>query len=211
MQLKLLNTTIELLPEKAIYLPASDTLVIADLHLGKAMHFRKSGFPVPPQSAERDYLRLNALIEKKQPQHIIVLGDLFHSVHNSEWNLFCDFVASRSGISFTLIIGNHDILDRRHYDELCLHVIEESMILGDLLLSHEPLQHVPEGKINVTGHIHPGFVLRGRASQRLKLPCFYLLPQLLILPAFGSLTGLYLLERGNAKVFVVVGNGVVGV
>ena len=211
MQIKLINTLVELLPDKAIYLPASGTLVIADIHLGKAMHFRKNGIPFPPQSAEQDYHRLHALIEKKQPQRIIVLGDLFHSAHNSEWNLFCEFIASRSGISFTLVIGNHDILDRRYYDDLCLHVVEQSMLLDDLLLSHEPLENVPEGKINIAGHIHPGFALRAPGHQSVKLPCFYLLPQLLILPAFGSLTGLYMLGKRNAEVFVVVGEKVVEV
>jgi len=212
MQLKLLNTIVELLPEKALFLPETNTLVIADIHLGKAMHFRKNGISIPPQSAEKDYMRLNALIERKQPQRIIVLGDLFHSTHNSEWNLFCEFVAYRSGIRFMLIIGNHDILDRNYYNKLCLEVIDHTLELQDLVLSHEPLKKVPDGMVNVAGHIHPGFVLQGRGKQNLKLPCFYLLPNQLILPAFGSLTGLYRLEKvRNSEVFVVANDRVIGV
>ncbi|MCW3071166.1 MAG: ICC-like phosphoesterase [Bacteroidetes bacterium] len=212
MQLKLLNTIVELLPEKAMFLPETNTLVIADIHLGKAMHFRKNGISIPPQSAERDYMRLNALIERKQPQRIIVLGDLFHSTHNSEWNLFCEFVAYRSGIRFMLIIGNHDILDRNYYNKLCLEVIDHTLELQDLILSHEPLKKVPDGMVNIAGHIHPGFVLQGRGRQNIKLPCFYLLPNQLILPAFGSLTGLYRLEKvRNAEVFVVANERVIEV
>jgi DNA ligase-associated metallophosphoesterase len=212
MQLKLLNTIVELLPEKAMFLPETNTLVIADIHLGKAMHFRKNGISIPPQSAEKDYMRLNALIERKQPQRIIVLGDLFHSTHNSEWNLFCEFVAYRSGIRFMLIIGNHDILDRNYYNKLCLEVIDHTLELQDLILSHEPLKKVPDGMVNVAGHIHPGFVLQGRGRQNIKLPCFYLLPNQLILPAFGSLTGLYRLEKvRNAEVFVVANERVIEV
>ncbi|MCW3105199.1 MAG: ICC-like phosphoesterase [Bacteroidetes bacterium] len=212
MQLKLLNTIVELLPEKALFLPETNTLVIADIHLGKAMHFRKNGISIPPQSAEKDYMRLNALIERKQPQRIIVLGDLFHSTHNSEWNLFCEFVAYRSGIRFMLIIGNHDILDRNYYNKLCLEVIDHTLELQDLVLSHEPLKKIPEGMVNVAGHIHPGFVLQGRGRQNIKLPCFYLLPNQLILPAFGSLTGLYRLEKvRNSEVFVVANDRVIGV
>jgi DNA ligase-associated metallophosphoesterase len=211
-QLKLLNTIVELLPEKALYLPETNTLVIADIHFGKAMHFRKNGISIPPQSAERDYIRLNQLIEKKQPQRIIVLGDLFHSTHNSEWNLFCEFVAYRSGIRFMLIIGNHDILDRSHYQKLCLEVVEHSLELQDLILSHEPLKRVPDGMINVAGHIHPGFVLQGRGRQNIKLPCFYMLPKQLIMPAFGSLTGLHVMDRTlESDVYVVANEKVIEV
>ncbi|MDF2438825.1 MAG: ICC-like phosphoesterase [Bacteroidota bacterium] len=212
MQIKLLNTVVELLPEKALFLPDTNTLVIADIHFGKAMHFRKNGISIPPQSAERDYLRLNALIEKKQPARIIVLGDLFHSTHNSEWNLFCEFVAYRSGIRFMLVIGNHDILDRSYYRKLCLEVVENSLEIKDLILSHEPLKKVPEGMVNVAGHIHPGFTLQGRGRQNIKLPCFYMLPNQLILPAFGSLTGLYLLDRTmDSDIYVVTNDKVIEV
>lgn len=212
MQLKLLNTIVELLPEKALFLPETNTLVIADIHLGKAMHFRKNGISIPPQSAERDYMKLNALIEKKQPARIIVLGDLFHSTHNSEWNLFCEFVAFRSNIRFMLIIGNHDILDRRHYQKLCLEIVEHSLELQDLILSHEPLKSVPDGMINVAGHVHPGFTLQGRGRQSVKLPCFYLRPKQLIMPAFGSLTGLYMLDRTfDSDIYVVANDKVIEV
>jgi DNA ligase-associated metallophosphoesterase len=212
MQIKLLDTIVELLPEKALFLPETNTLVIADIHLGKATHFRKNGISIPSQSSEKDYMRLNELIERKQPQRIIVLGDLFHSTHNSEWNLFCEFVAYRSGIRFMLIIGNHDILDRKYYQKLCLEVVEHSLELQDLLLSHEPLKRVPDGFINVAGHIHPGFVLQGRGRQNIKLPCFYSLPNQLIMPAFGSLTGLYTLERTmDSDIYVIANDKVIEV
>lgn len=209
MIIQLLHTTLELLADKALFLPEERMLVIADLHFGKATHFRRSGIPLPVQSALHDYQRLHHLIAERQPERILLLGDLFHSRHNSEWNLFCDFVNDYPDIRFTLIIGNHDILDRAHYEKLCLEVIDHALHLNEFIFTHEPQESVPPGKINIAGHIHPGVRLYAGAMQSVKLPCFYLRSQVLILPAFGSLTGLYLLEKEGAEVFVIVKNKVV--
>jgi metallophosphoesterase superfamily enzyme len=131
-------------------------------------------------------------------------------VHNSEWNLFCEFVAYRSGIEFILVIGNHDIMERRHYESLCLKIVEKEFILDDLILTHEPMNDIPEGKINVAGHIHPGYILQGKGRQSIKLPCFYFRRDQLVLPAFGSLTGLYALEKEkNTEIFVIANDKVI--
>ncbi|MGB1945109.1 MAG: hypothetical protein ACPHM0_05405, partial [Flavobacteriales bacterium] len=37
-----------LLPQKAIMWPAQSMLIVSDLHLAKAEHFRSKGLPVPP-------------------------------------------------------------------------------------------------------------------------------------------------------------------
>jgi metallophosphoesterase superfamily enzyme len=47
-----------LLPGRAAFLPASATLLVADLHLGKAATFRQAGIPVPEGSAQADLARL---------------------------------------------------------------------------------------------------------------------------------------------------------
>ena len=52
------DAEIVLLPGRAAVLPASATLLVADLHLGKAATFRKAGIPVPEGSAQRDLARL---------------------------------------------------------------------------------------------------------------------------------------------------------
>ena len=36
-----------LLPEKAVYWPAEQMLIVADIHFGKAASFRALGVPVP--------------------------------------------------------------------------------------------------------------------------------------------------------------------
>ncbi|WP_118952033.1 ligase-associated DNA damage response endonuclease PdeM [Taibaiella helva] len=205
MEIVLGNAVVELLPQRAIYLLQHSLLVIADLHLGKGMHFRKAGIFIPPGSAEKDYTVLHELMLRYRPRKVWFLGDLFHSVHNSDWLLLQAFILAYPDVHFVLIRGNHDILAPEHYTALSIDVVPERLVLGDLVFSHEPLEHIASGKVNVAGHIHPGCLLRGLGRQSLRLPCFYLYEQILLLPAFGALTGLYLMEMTKrASIFAVL-------
>jgi uncharacterized protein len=208
MQISLAGTTIELLSQRAIFLPETAVLILGDLHLGKAMHFRKAGIFMPPQSAFKDYETLHALILQYKPEQVYFLGDLFHSRHNSEWNQLAAFVREHAEVTFTLIKGNHDILKAELYSQHYIHVIEKELIIDNLIFSHEPLKDFPEGMINVAGHIHPGCVIRSPGRQHLRLPCFYFKNDLFLLPAFGHLTGLQILNPDDAEVFAIFPDGV---
>lgn len=196
-----------LLNEKALFRALDATLIIADLHLGKTQHFRKHGFYLPQKSAEKDYERLRFLIQSLNPKRIILLGDLFHSSFNHEWNVFCEFVNAFKQVEFILILGNHDILEEKQYMRICSRIIKNTLEEGDIIFSHHPLEKIPKGKYALAGHIHPGIVLHGKGKQYVKLPCFYYAGNQLILPAFGSLTGLQLItpER-ESKIYVVTAN-----
>jgi DNA ligase-associated metallophosphoesterase len=204
MELRLGKETYILLNEKALFRAGDATLIIADLHLGKAQHFRKNGIYLPQKSAEKDYERLKQLITSLKPRRIILLGDLFHSTYNHEWELFCEVVNSFKKIEFVLILGNHDILEEQHYKSICSKIVEDVLEEEDVVFSHQPLKKTPENKINIAGHIHPGVVLSGKGKQHVKLPCFYWFNNQLILPAFGSLTGLQLIvPEKEAQVYVI--------
>ena len=204
MQITLGTTTIQLLPEKALFLPEHSILVIADLHLGKTMHFRKAGLFVPTESARKDYLVLHALMQQYGPREVWFLGDLFHSDHNAEWQQFETFIQTYTDVDFTLIQGNHDILQQDYYERAQIKVVPDVLELEGLLFSHEPLAVVAAGKVNIAGHIHPGCTLRGLGRQSLRLPCFYWYNSLLLLPAFGALTGLHIMEQArDAKTYAV--------
>ena len=204
MQINLAGTTVQLLPQKALFLPEHDMLVLGDLHLGKAMHFRKAGIFMPQASAARDYQVLHNLIQHYQPEAVYFLGDLFPSLHNSEWLQFEKLVTAYPDIHFTLIRGNHDLLDEAYYERLQITIIPHVFQLGNLIFSHKPLAEVPEGLINIAGHIHPGCMVRGLGRQSIKLPCFYLKEQTFLLPAFGLLTGLHILEQSAATTIFAI-------
>lgn len=209
MQIVLAGTDILLLPQKAMFLPEQAILIIADLHLGKAQHFRKSGIFMPTGGSAKDYLTLNALIEQHNPQQVWFLGDLFHSVHNSEWLQFEAFIHQWPDLDFTLVRGNHDIIKKEYYDTLNINVVPEVLRLDNLLFSHEPLAEVEEDKINIAGHIHPGCLIHGKGRQTYRLPCFHLSGQNFLLPAFGYLTGLAIMDDRGASVFAVLQEEVV--
>lgn len=198
----------ELLYEKCMYKPDEQLLIIADIHLGKAAHFRKGGVPLPEQAQVADYVRLQALLKKVKPKKVYFLGDLFHSSFNNDWLSFCELIADFPDIKFILVKGNHDLINTKLFTELCIDVIDD--IEDDkFIYSHEPLDKVPARKVNIAGHIHPGYVLSGIARQSLKLPCFYITDEHVILPAFGVLTGLYSMDRNaSARVYLVLSDAV---
>jgi DNA ligase-associated metallophosphoesterase len=195
---------LSLLHEKALWINGLSTLLIADLHFGKAAHFRKSGIPIPEPVHDFDLFRLHKLHEELRPSHTYFLGDLFHSDWNGQWNHLNDFLGQFSETQFHLVKGNHDVLSAEAYSQSVMLIHQEPVKIESLLLSHEPLKSVSPGHLNVCGHIHPGIHLYGRARQSVTLPCFYLSRSCLLLPAFGNFTGLARVRpKGDDKVWAI--------
>ena len=179
---------LELHPYRAAYWPERETLLIADVHLGKVQHFRREGIPLPQDVSNTNWDKLIALLLDYRPRRVIFLGDLFHSDYNAEWEEFCDLMARFEAISFELIKGNHDRLSTAAYQRAQLIVHPAELRIGDLLLSHHPREE-HDSAYNLAGHIHPAVRLSGGGRQRIKLPCFFFGPHTGILPAFGAFTG----------------------
>lgn len=191
----LLGEALQLLPQKAMFWPKRKTLFIADTHFGKITHFRKAGIALPDTAAFENFRRLRYLLNTTKPAQVYFLGDLFHSELNTEWFGFKELLNQFPHIQFHLIEGNHDILDESSYAKANFTVHNTPVLLGNFLLSHEPLEKdIPEGVVNFCGHLHPGVRLVGSARQTMRLPCFYLSKRQLIFPAFGEFTGLYLVK-----------------
>ena len=197
------NIQFTLLRQKALYKNDERLLIIADVHLGKASHFRKGGISIPAHAQLADYDNLSRLFKEVDPLKVYFLGDLFHSTFNRDWHCFCDLIALFPEIEFTLVKGNHDLIDNQLLKDICINVVD-TVEDASFIYSHEPLADVPAGKVNIVGHIHPGVVLTGTGRQSLKLPCFYLTDSLLVLPAFGILTGLYAREQNAATTIFAI-------
>jgi DNA ligase-associated metallophosphoesterase len=204
MQVTLQGKPFTLLPEKALYSNEESLLIIADLHLGKVSHFRKEGISMPLNAQQGDYLNLKHLLDKVQPGKVYFLGDLFHSDYNYDWHHFEALIGSYSGIEFTLIKGNHDFIDVEKFERLGLRIVKELVEDECFIYSHQPVDFEHD-KLNIAGHIHPGIALSGRANQSARIPCFYLYDSVLLLPAFGTLTGYSIMDRlKEAQVFAVL-------
>lgn len=187
--------TLQLLTEKALWIEELRILLIADLHFGKATHFRKSGIPIPEAVHDIDYQFLTQLHAKFAPAHTYFLGDLFHSSWNDQWDILDFFLTSFPQTRFHLVKGNHDILPPSLYRQSILKIHDKPLKLASFVLSHEPLEIVPEELLNICGHLHPGILLRGPAKQSLRIPCYHYRERRLILPSFGNFTGLAIMEK----------------
>lgn len=179
-----------LLKEKAIWIEEKHALIIADTHFGKAGHFRKAGVPIPEDIHSKDFDRLGMLIDQWHAKDLFFLGDLFHSEFNADWLKLIQFIHSYSEVKFHLVKGNHDVLSKEVYQTSALIIHEKPVEISNLLLTHEPLKEGTEKKLNICGHLHPGINLNGRGRQRIRMPCFHYRSNCLIMPAFGSFTGL---------------------
>ncbi|MCA6073697.1 ligase-associated DNA damage response endonuclease PdeM [Fulvivirga sedimenti] len=210
MRVELEGTECILLPEKALFWQPEKILMIADLHLGKINHFRRSGVALPDQPNEENLNRMISLIRSCEPDRVLFLGDLFHSHYNDEWEAFGQVLSHYPGISFELVMGNHDIMSRHQYEKHRLKLHDPTLEIGPFLLSHEPLEDF-EG-YNIAGHIHPGVRMFGKGRQRLRFPCFFFGSRQGILPAFGAFTGTHPMKpKEEDQIFIIAENRVIRV
>jgi len=192
----------------ALFWNEKKILFISDVHLGKVVHFRKNGFPIPNNAAQENFDKLMQVVTFFNPKRIVFLGDLFHSTQNSEWNLFVDWCQSCPS-EITLIAGNHDVIPDFNFHEIGIEVIS-SLKIDTFLFTHHPT--TTNGFFNCSGHIHPGIILRGLGKNSLKLPCFFQQKSQLILPAFGTFTGLGIIKpKEGDQIFVLTQDEVIQV
>lgn len=192
----------------ALYWVERRMLLASDVHLGKISHFRKHGSALPENAIFSNFKKLNSVLEYFKPEVICFLGDLFHSTLNNEWTLFKQWT-ELTATPIILVAGNHDIISHHKYEELGITVVSE-LLVDKFLLTHHPENR--DSFYTLSGHIHPSIVLAGKGRQFLKLPCFFRMPDQMILPAFGEFTGSYVMDPGqDDRVYVITKQDVIEV
>ena len=197
---KIYNQNFTLHCSGAIFWNDKNTLLIADVHLGKVTHFRKNGFAIPNEALHQNFDKLMEVVAYFKATKILFLGDLFHSTKNSEWDLFVKW-SQNCGCELVLIAGNHDIIKPYNYQELGVKVVDE-LIIDNFMLTHHPTESADY--FNFSGHIHPGITLKGLGRSRMKLPCFFQRKNQIILPAFGAFTGLGIIQPQEGDVIYAI-------
>lgn len=186
---------IRLLPGRAALLPASATLLVADLHLGKAATFRKAGIPVPEGSAQRDLARLADLVTRHAVRRLLILGDLFHARSGCTEQVQTEFSATRARLAETeviLVLGNHDRPLGLLPASLGIDAVVPAVDEPPFRFVHEPATPITTAGrdlFTIGGHLHPTVSIRSPSGDRLADRCFVADPATLVLPAFGSFTG----------------------
>ena len=175
---------------KAIYWEDNSSLILSDVHVGKLNHFQKNGIPIPSDGSMENLINIKNLIHEYDPNHVYILGDLFHSSYNKEWDDWIIYF-SKSNVKFTLILGNPDQSDSKKLWNSNITLVNE-LIIDPFLFTHYPEKEFDQ--FNICGHVHPAVKLRGLGRQYMKLNCFYITDNQLILPAFGTFTGSHMLK-----------------
>jgi uncharacterized protein len=182
---------VRLLPERALFWPRACSLVVADVHWGKAATFRAAGIPIPGGTTTEDLARLDRAIQRTGARRLVVLGDLFHArpgrVAARTLATLRQWRQRTSGVEIQLVRGNHDRHAGDPPADLRINCLNAPAFVPPFVLRHQP-EPSPEG-YTLAGHVHPALVVSGPALQRERLPCFLVQPRVMLLPAFGSFTG----------------------
>jgi uncharacterized protein len=195
-----LETTIQttpfwLLPDRAVFFPVNQTLLVADVHIGKAATFRSLGVPVPNGTTRSNLARLTRLLEQTSATTLYILGDFFHGPVANQAGIVDELRLWRrhhDSVQIVLIGGNHDAKSGPIQNEIGI-AFERApltLMLGQgvfIRLLHEP-ETIPSDVFSFAGHWHPVQRLMGRVDSA-RLPCFWQQANQLILPAFGEFTG----------------------
>ncbi len=204
------NNTLWLSPERSIFWEEENTLIIADMHLGKTGHFRKAGIAIPQSIYKADLQRLMSQLYLFKVDRLIIAGDFTHSVANKELDLFLKWRKDFSLLHIDLVKGNHDILDDAWYKEANISISNKKLSAGPFLFIHDLKVHqklTEEEKqlYAFTGHMHPAIAIKGQGKQSLQFPCFYFTKEYCVLPAFSRFTGTFKVKTQKGEnVFAVV-------
>jgi len=198
-----------LLPEKAIYWPAERMLIIADIHFGKAAAFRALGVPVPRGTTSENLAGLDALVAAHDARQVVFLGDFLHAraAHASSTQLaMLAWRQRHPGLGLMLVRGNHDLHAGDPAAALGIALVDEPHAIGPFAFCHHPGVDAPG--YGLAGHMHPVYVLATRFDA-LRLPCFVVGEQGLILPSFGAFTGGHAVRPGpGERIYVTSGDAV---
>lgn len=208
LHIKIQNEELCLLPERGMFWAAQQTIIVSDLHWGKAAHFRKNGIAIPAKVQHADETRLSALVHKYKADRLIIAGDMFHSVQNKETDNFAHWRAAHAQLHIDLVMGNHDILEKTSYSAHNIALHDKVLDAGAFLVSHDELK-TPE-KFYIHGHIHPAVSLSGRGRTSMRLSCFCADDKKMVLPSFGSFTGSHNIDpRRYSRIYVIADDEVI--
>ncbi len=187
-----------LLTGGAVYWPAQDALIVADLHFEKGSSFATKGVLLPPYDTRATLKRLTVLCDALKPKRIFSLGDAFHDggaetrMDDEDARLLINLMSAHDWV---WILGNHDPAPPSRFKGAVEHALRE----GGLYLTHEPSPRPQPGEI--AGHLHPCAKVKTSAST-LRRRCFVGHEGRMILPAFGAYTGgLNVLDNAFAPLF----------
>ena len=175
---------------RALYWPAEQALLVADLHLEKASWFAARGQMLPPYDSRDTLERLADAVRETGARRVITLGDNFHDDAGAlRLDHHCTGMleALTRALDWVWITGNHDEELPKGFGGTIL----PELRIGGVILRHEA--RTGETAPELSGHYHPKLRVNVR-NRHIARPCAVMGrshsgAERMILPAFGSLTG----------------------
>jgi DNA ligase-associated metallophosphoesterase len=173
------------LPEGALWVAESKTLIVSDVHFEKGSSYAVRGQMLPPYDTHAALMKLTDLMLRLQPDIVVSLGDSFHDGGGPQRMDARDrdlLKLLMSRCDWIWVEGNHD----GRAPETLGGVVRETLHIGPLVLRHEPTNSAAPGE--VAGHLHPCAKVSGR-GRSVRRRCFATDGTRLVMPAFGAFTG----------------------
>jgi DNA ligase-associated metallophosphoesterase len=197
-EMRLGDTLVTALPDGALWIAESKTLIVSDLHLEKGSSYAIRGQMLPPYDTHAALLKLTDLMLQLQPEIVVSLGDSFHDSGGPNRMDARDRELLRllmSRCDWVWVEGNHD----GRAPETLGGAFRETLHIGALVLRHHPTEAAAPGEI--AGHLHPCAKVSGR-GRSVRRRCFATDGARLVMPAFGSFTGgLNVCDDAFAQIF----------
>jgi putative SbcD/Mre11-related phosphoesterase len=176
--------------EMCLHLPKERTVVAADLHIGYESALESEGIHIPRIQTKTIKESLHRIIEKYEPDRLVILGDLKHEFSRNLGQEMRDVRSVLDSVSqqveVVLVKGNHDNYIENIVSKIEIPVVPKYHAAGlTFVHGHQPCEERPL----VMGHEHPSVKIVDRVGAYLKMPCFVHLKRegILVLPAFSPL------------------------
>jgi hypothetical protein len=176
------------------------TLVVADLHVGRGTG---GSLELPVGSNTEMVDRFTSLVERHDPDEVVVAGDLLHSFQTVPRTVDDTVAGLRgacrdAGAHLVVVPGNHDTM----LDQVWDGPTESSFRIGETLVCHGHEEPGVEADRYVVGHDHPTIVIEGQ-----RRPCYligseqYRGSEVVMLPSFNALNAGVVVNEMRASEF----------
>ena len=203
--------TLRLLAWRGIYWADQRTLFVADTHLGKEATFRRHSIPIPRGSSGDTLSLIADMLSMTGARRLVILGDMFHARSSLSADLsdeLSKFFDAQRHVQIRLVLGNHDRGVDKLIDHWPIEIVTPGTRLGPTVLQHEPKVVPEDASLMLCGHVHPA-VKVGSSVDQVRLPCFWLTQNRLVLPALGKFTGGHTIRPNSSdRTWVVAENRV---
>ncbi|GAB3679695.1 metallophosphoesterase [Salinarchaeum chitinilyticum] len=176
------------LRDRTAYFPDADTVVCADLHLGRD---RESNVELPLGERRRIPRRIETLLDQFRPARLVVAGDVLHAFDDvddsvTESLAAVETAAADADVEPIFVAGNHDGM---------LETVAEAAVVdsydlgtGTVVVHGDEQPSSLDAERYVIGHEHPAIVIEGRRHAcYLEGPAPDAGASVFVLPAFNRL------------------------